>query len=172
MTRSRRPRQNRTGFTLIELVIATGLMVLVANITMVALLGLKRVARTHLIQAGETDELRKLFSTFRQDVRGAERVQQRVGGYSSGSKMLVLGWPDRRSVVYYGDQSTLVRVTVTPDRVVPRKYRLPVSDVSFAYDALDAEDSRFVSLALRMDATRSPRTAVCGSALRGRRRTW
>ena len=172
MIRPRRSCQNRAGVTLIELIIATGLMVLVANITMVALLGLKRVARTHLIQAGETDELRTLFATFRQDVRGADRVQQRVGGYSSGPKMLVLGWSDRRSVVYYEDRGSLARVTVTPDRVVTRRYRLPVSDVSFAFDTPDAEDSRFVSMTLRVDTRRSTRTAVCGSALRRRRRAW
>jgi len=172
MIRQRRSCRSCASFTLIELVIATGLMVLIANITVAALLSLKRVTRSHLTQAAETNELRTLFTTFRQDVRSAERVQQKVGGYCSGARTLVLGWAEPRSVVYYVDQGSVVRATIVPHRVVTRKYRLPVSEVSFAYDTPDAEDSRFVTLALRMDTGRARRTALCGSALRGGRRTW
>jgi type II secretory pathway pseudopilin PulG len=110
----------RRGFTLVELLVVMGGVLItlgVCTILLQSLLRLDRAARGHL---AETTAVSRLARQFRQDVRASTRAEAKPD-----AAQLMLALPGEELVEYEARPGTLLRVERKGDQVVRREaYRI------------------------------------------------
>jgi len=136
------------GLTLIELLVAIGVMAVIGNIAMLFYLQARVISKRGQAYLSELQDMSIALECLRRDVRQASGVMPSFGNLVAGPTVLPLELPGRRAL-YYVEDEFLHRTVVDGQGERTRRFPVALEAVRFDYDAGVAADSGAVRVTLR-----------------------